>query len=93
MVVFVKVTKNLQLNILGPKRFSSYRRTYIGPPVLSELRLQVLVFGVEELNEVCRLRDARVGAQELITIFLQEFEAHQRPGGALLLSTALHLFV
>lgn len=46
-------------------------------PVLGELRLQVLVFGVEELDEVCRLRDPRVAAQKLVTILLQELEAHQ----------------
>lgn len=46
-------------------------------PVLGELRLHVLVFGVEELDEVCRLRDPRVAAQKLITIFLQELELLQ----------------
>lgn len=62
-----------------------------GLPVLGELRLQVLVFGVEELNEVCRLRDPRVAAQKFITIFLQELEAHHGLAGTLPL--ALHLFV
>lgn len=62
-----------------------------GLPVLGELRLQVLVFGVEELNEVCRLRDPRVAAQKFITIFLQDLEAHHGLAGTLPL--ALHLFV
>lgn len=46
-------------------------------PILGKLRLQVLVYRVEELDEICRLRDLRVAAQELITVFLQELEAHQ----------------
>lgn len=63
------------------------------PPVLGELRLKVLIFGVEELNESCRLRDPRVAAQKFITVFLQELEATQGPGGVLPAGTALHLFV
>lgn len=46
-------------------------------PVLGELRLQVLSVGMEELDEVRRLRDARVAAQKFVAIFLQELEAHQ----------------
>lgn len=44
-------------------------------PVSGELRLQVLVFGVEELDEVCRLRDPRAAAEKFIAVFLQELEA------------------
>lgn len=62
-------------------------------PVLGELRLQVLVFGVEELDEVCRLRDPRVAAQKLVTILLQELEAHQWLGGAPPLPAAPRLLV
>lgn len=46
-------------------------------PVLGELGLQVLVFGLEELDQVCRLSDPRVTAQELVAVLLQELEAHQ----------------
>lgn len=53
-------------------------------PVLGEVRPQVLLFGVEELDELSRLRDPRVAAQKLIAILLQELEAQQGSGGALL---------
>lgn len=46
-------------------------------PVLGKLRLQVLVYRVKKLYEICRLRDLLAAAQELITVFLQELEAHQ----------------
>lgn len=62
-------------------------------PVLGELRLQVLSSGVEELDEVRGVRDPRVAAQELVAVFLQELEAHQRAGGALLLAAALQFLV
>lgn len=44
-------------------------------PVSGELRPHVLVFGVEELDEVCRLRDPRAAAEQFIAVFLQELEA------------------
>lgn len=51
---------------------------------MGKLRLQFLVFGVEELDQVCRLADPRVAAQKCITIFLQKLESQQRPGGTFL---------
>ena len=56
---------------MNTKRMSSI-------PVLGELRLQVLVFGAEELDEVCGLIDPRVAAQKLVAVFLQELQAHKR---------------
>ena len=44
---------------------------------------------MEELDEVRRLRDARLAPQKFVAIFLQELEAHQRPGGALPIAAAL----
>ena len=64
-----------------------------GLPVLGEVRLQVLVPGVEELDELCSLGHPRVAAQELVTVLLQELEAQHGPGGALLLAAVLQLLV
>lgn len=66
---------------------------FLDLPILVELRLQVLVVGMEELDEVCRLTDPRIAVQKLVAIFLQKLEAQQVPGGALLpLAATLHLF-
>lgn len=58
-------------------------------PVLEQVRLQVLSGGMEELDQVRRLADARLAAQKLVAVFLQELEAHQGPGGALPFAAAL----
>lgn len=46
-------------------------------PVPGELWLQVLSVGMEELDEVRRLRDPRVAAQKFVAVLLQELEPHQ----------------
>lgn len=49
-----------------------------GPvPVFGEVWQQVLVRGLEELDQVCRPKDLDVTAQKFIAVFLQHLETQQ----------------